>query len=513
MRGHHWLAPVAVFGLMAGQALAQPRVWTDPSSPNRELLDRLNLSLGWTAKIPMDGRRDGIVTIQSVGGQVIVQTAYGRVACLDGATGAARWITAVGEPYQVAYDVAYNDDLILVSNATRIFGLDRVDGVVRWDIDLPTTPSSPPVADNVSFFVNLSNGRLSSYLLPNAPNYITLIPVNRSGGSDTSAASKSTALPVNDPRSAARVGAPVGGSGRTVTVSTALDNRSATIAVKTTGGRTVVGGIDIKKAFATVSSTHAPLLLWDFQTAKRVYQRPVIGARSVMVVSSDRTAFIVNRAGLGPTELTMEAPISAPVGQYGETAYVADSDGVIYAVDLPRRVVLWRFTANSPVTTMPQATDTDLFVVADRTGLIRLDRENGSAAWQNTEATRFLAANPKFVYATDRNGRLLVLDRRRGLRLASLDLSDFKFRPQNETTDRVLLAAHDGTVVSLNDKAYAQPLALQSEGAKIAVPVTEPAKPQPKPEKPLPGKLADKTDKPASPMPTTPPKPDAPKDQ
>src|SRR5436309_952893 len=149
MPGKRWPALTLLLGLIASPALAQPRIWTQPSAPGRELLDRLNLSLGWTAKIPMDGRRDGIATIQSIGGQVIIQTAFGRVACLDGATGAARWVTAVGEPYPVTYEVGYNDDLVLVSNATRIFGLDRADGVTRWEIDLPTVPTSPPSADNI----------------------------------------------------------------------------------------------------------------------------------------------------------------------------------------------------------------------------------------------------------------------------------------------------------------------------------------------------------------------------
>src|SRR5438132_1560632 len=170
---------------------------------------------------------------------------------------------------------------------------------------------------------------------------------------------------------------------------------------------------------------------------------------------------------------------------------------------------------------MPQATDEDLFIVADRGGLIRMDRQVGTSIWQNPEATQYLATNPKFVYATDKQGRLLVLDRRRGIRLATLDTSEFVFHVQNETTDRILLAAHDGTVICLHDKAFAKSLAIQSEGAKVAAPLQEAPKPAPKPEKPLPGKgpekpadkAPDKTDKPATPMPTstTPPNPMPPK--
>jgi outer membrane protein assembly factor BamB len=437
--------------------------------------------------MPMDGRRDGIATVQNVGGQVIVQSAFGRVACLDGATGAVRWIAAVGVPYQVTFDVAYNDELIIVSNATRVYGLDRVTGAERWMIDLPTTPSSPPVADNIAIYINLSNGRLASYLVPDAPKYITLIPVTRTGEIDTAAAAKANTLPSNDPRAAAFAGAPSTGSGRTVTVSTALDNRSATIAVKTIGGRTVAGGIDVKKAYSALQSTHAPYLLWDLHTAQRVYQRPVLGKDSVMVVSSQGTAFFANRGGIDRSELPTDSRISAPIGQYAEYAYVADRNGVITAIDLDRRSRIWQYTANGPVTTMPQATDGDLFVVSDRGGLIRLDRATGTQVWQNPEATEFLAANPKFVYGLDRVGNLLVIDHKLGTTISKMNVRDFVVHVQNETTDRVLLAANDGTLVCLNDKSYPMPLTLQNEGTKATTPTPADAKPATKPEPRLPG--------------------------
>lgn len=491
MRRHIGFGMVLAFGMGSGAANAQMRIWTQPDKPSQVFLDRLNLARSWAVHIPMDGRRDGIASVQSIGGQVILQTAFGRIACIDGPTGAVRWITAVGVPYQVTFDVAYNDELIIVSNATRIYGLDRVTGVERWEIDLPTTPTSPPVADNIAVYVNLSNGRLASYLLPDAPKYITLVPVSRTGAIDTSAAAKSNTLPSNDPRAAALAGAPSGGSGRTVTVSTAIDNRSATVAVKTVGGRTVAGGIDVKKAYTALASTHSPYLLWDLHTAQRVYERPVLGKQTVMVVSSKGTAFFANRGGVDRSELVGVGRVSAPVGQYGEFAYIADHDGVIHAIDLGRRVNIWNFSANGAVTTMPQATDGDLFVVPDHGGLIRLDRETGVQIWQNPEAARFLATNPKFVYGTDRVGNLLVIDRIRGTTIAKMDMQEFKIRVQNETTDRLLMAANDGTLICLNDKSFPMPLTLQNEGTKATTPSPDAGKATRKPEPKLPGTKPD----------------------
>src|SRR4051794_9077323 len=94
-------------GLTAAVAFgAQPMtVWTIPSVPAQESLDRLNLRLAWRTLIPVEGRRDGIATVQNLGDVVIVQTRRGAVSAIDPNTGAVRWRTAVGDPYPVTHEV------------------------------------------------------------------------------------------------------------------------------------------------------------------------------------------------------------------------------------------------------------------------------------------------------------------------------------------------------------------------------------------------------------------------
>ena len=200
MRYHRIAIWALAFGFVGGAAIAQPRTWTQPVVPNRAWLDRLNLDLGWKVSVPMDGQRDGIATIQSIGGQVIVQTARGRIVCIDGDSGGIRWMATVGEPYSVTHEVGFNDDVVLVANTTRIYALDRADGIVRWDIDLPGTPSSPPAANALAFFVNLSNGRLSSYVLPNAQLYLQgQRPAGPAKGPADVKTPTKTTVPSNDP--------------------------------------------------------------------------------------------------------------------------------------------------------------------------------------------------------------------------------------------------------------------------------------------------------------------------
>jgi len=154
--------------------------------------------------------------------------------------------------------------------------------------------------------------------------------------------------------------------------------------------------------------------------------------------------------------------------------YVAAESGSVYSFHLPNLAdyarltsagrdereppITWRFGANAPVRVAPMVAGDDIFLTPDHGGLIRLNRVTGDQIWQSPTADRYLAANPKFVYAADRMGRLLVLDRVRGTVLSTLDLSAFVLGTTNDHTDRVVLAANDGTVIAMHDRAYPVPL-------------------------------------------------------
>ena len=142
-------------------------------------------------------------------------------------------------------------------------------------------------------------------------------------------------------------------------------------------------------------------------------------------------------------------------------------DDFVYTVRIDRSLtaehvnlgyLLWRFALPARVMRSPDVTNADVFVAPEGAGLMRIDRPSGQLVWTSPEAHRFLATNPKFTYAVDRQGRLLVLDYERGTRLSTLDTRDFVVPLNNERTDRVFLAAHNGLLVCLHDREYATPV-------------------------------------------------------
>lgn len=531
------LAAVMVAGgLAAATASAQyARVWSQATPPAPQVLDRLNLRLGWRSAVPTEGYRDGIATVQHLGDTVVFQTRRGTLTALDPQTGAAKWQRSVGLAYPVTHKVGANDALILVANGTRIFALDRATGSELWSVDLAATPSSPPAASADALYVCLTNGRLSAYAFPfeTAPAPVTGTPGSTTAGAGRpkepagplstgpAAASGSGAVrtpPVparpsaggNVPKPAepTRVAAPTMGGGRTVTTSTAMDTRSASTTMQVTGGRTAVGGESVNRTGRGPEATGGPRLLWDYQTNLRISERPVIGEKSLFVIGTGRDALFINRDGSKPLEFTAEANFSAPLGQYGEVVYAGCANGSVYAFDLLTRVTLWQVTVNGAITAQPLATEEDLFVSAEGNGLTRFARATGQILWQNPAVVRFIAANPKFVYGLDRTGRLTVLDHSRGTTLTTLDVRDFSVSLANEETDRLILAGADGTVISLHDRAFGQSLRLRSPQAPpVAAPPPAPPPAEGRPEPPAAPAARPAVPPPPRPMP--PPNPPA----
>src|SRR6516165_804858 len=160
-------AVLAAIGLTVMVEAQIPRsdTYTTPLPPPREVLDRLNLQMAWAQYIPMDGRRDGLSTVQMRGTDVFVQTRSGLVALLDAETGAIRWRTRVGIPYRVAHGLAFNSRAVFTVNNTYLYALDRKTGGLRWQYRLREGVAAPPVADERFIFVPTPTGRLTAYLL------------------------------------------------------------------------------------------------------------------------------------------------------------------------------------------------------------------------------------------------------------------------------------------------------------------------------------------------------------
>ena len=407
------LAGLLLLASMLPAEIRRESIYSRPQIPSKEALERLNLRQAWYAYVPTDGGRDALVRVELNGKDLFVLTRSGTVQRMDAETGRVHWRANVGKPYTMLPFFGANERSVYVIANAKMLGLDRATGRKKWEYDLPGGLSASPAVDEELVFVPDSTTRLRAYLLP----FVT---------EETAAAPGE------------------------------INRRSALYG----------GDLD--------DSGPRPRLTWSDVTNIQLTFKPLQTAEVVFVISPSGKALAyakLPREGQSTTELyslRTDGTIRVPPGSYGETAYVGSDDAALYAINMTTGKLRWRHTAGTPITRSPATTRKDVYVTSDREGLARIDRESGDAMWRipsgrsfvtaNPQADRFLAANDRFVYATDASGRLLVLDHKRGIRLSGLDTRCYRVPVINEVTDRLYLAANDGLIVCLHDRDQVAPI-------------------------------------------------------
>src|SRR5205085_1355469 len=119
--------------LAASGAVAQDaKLYSNPPLPSREVLDRLHLRMAWSVNVPMDGRRDGFISVQLNNGQIVAATRSGVVAIFDAETGRPIWKVVAGKPYDTTFAPTMNSKSVLVVNGIRVLALNRNTGAEQW---------------------------------------------------------------------------------------------------------------------------------------------------------------------------------------------------------------------------------------------------------------------------------------------------------------------------------------------------------------------------------------------
>jgi outer membrane protein assembly factor BamB len=426
------VAVVAASRLQAQPARSE--IFTRPEPPPREALDRLNLTMAWRTYVPMDGMRDGLVSVHLIGPDLLVLTRSGNIILMNAETGETRWRTRVGIPYRTRLAPAVNQRTVLAVSNAYLYALNRANGQVQWQFHLKGGASAPVAADEESVYVPDASGRLTKYYLPRME--LVALQVARAKG-------------------------------------TPLVNQIYEKNRRTTGAISHFSQ-SVLEAGEEVAEGPQPVQAWQAVTGVRLESRPLIGHERVVAVGADGTAVAYDRSptiGGRASEIyrfDAEAAVNVPAGQFGDAAYIASQDANLFALNMVNGRVLWRFTSGGAAMHRPAALEQDVYLAAGEEGLSRIDRATGEALWRvargpkvvesNVEAKRFLAANTKFVYAQDRLGRLMVLDRRLGHTLSIYDVRDFVFPVANEITDRLYLAANNGLIVCVRDKEFTAPI-------------------------------------------------------
>jgi len=422
-------AGVLLFGCALAFPQASYKVYTSPKLPARDALARMSLVMAWNTRLQIDGRRDGIYSVQVIpgtaGAQIVAQTYAGMVYLFDADNGDLLWKTQVGVPYWTPQPAGYNTQSIFVTRRHVLHVLNRSTGRQRvytfdpvtkdnvYGLPMDYAPSAAPVADDRRLHFSMGDW-ITTYYLPDFER-LERLKLGRAQG-----------------------------------------NKEAIKELK-----------EIYRDEEPPLDSPQPEFEWSHRITPETTEFPPLFYEDRLSYLTSAGEFgWVNRTGGGARlelpPFKMGGRVLAAAGQYKQFAYVGSNDANLYAFNIDTGRLTWRYVSGAAIMQQPAVNDRDVYIAPERIGLRLVERVSGREVWTNRDANRFLAVNDKYVYAMDKWGKFFVLDGQRGSTLAKYDLTDWAIAVANEWTDRVYLAANDGQIICLRNRDLTTPLVMKS---------------------------------------------------
>ena len=131
--------------------------------PSEQMLNRHGLTRAWWSHATINSRRDKLVYMVVDETHLFLQSSSGTVTAFDTETGRYLWTKMVGAADRGIYPATSNDELLFVVNGMRLFALKKSTGDIKWQLQMPGSPSSSPVADDKLVYVGFMDGSLYAF--------------------------------------------------------------------------------------------------------------------------------------------------------------------------------------------------------------------------------------------------------------------------------------------------------------------------------------------------------------
>jgi outer membrane protein assembly factor BamB len=146
------------------------------------------------------------------------------------------------------------------------------------------------------------------------------------------------------------------------------------------------------------------------------------------------------------------------------------STGMVYRINLSRtESIVWRANLAAQCTTTPLVADGMILVVTDSGAMVALSETDGERLWIAEEAAiaQPLAITPERVYAQQKAGQLVAIDRKTGKTYARVERA-FATGMHNDVNDRIILCSESGAMISLHEPNSIRPRLNRPAGTESA---------------------------------------------
>ena len=407
---------------------------------------RCGLTRAWVNQAQVDVGRSRLQSLMLYDGTLFAQSSRATLEALDAETGQRLWTKLVGQPGYPSLAPGACKDLVATVNGSRLYVLNRYTGDILYQTSVDGVPAGAPALSNKRAYVPNATGMIYSYRLEPVtdaakelgkidPNWATMTEDQKADAAKQAEEDRRENIRLHQEY--------------VPPLACASDGRALTAPVVTTQTR--------DEEFITWVTDKGHLHLG------RVDRR---SADSLMI------RFRINAKGSFNSSPAY-MPRDAKVGSSG-VIFAGSSEGEVFAISERDGEIRWKFSIGDPIGDSPVLIGDRLYVTSELGGLFAVGAKSGKQIWFSPDILHFVAAGRQRVYASDKLGRLRILDGRTGSMLDMLPTGGLPIRVSNSQTDRIYLATESGLVQCLHEVEETKPIMYGQ--SKVATDEEEPVK-------------------------------------
>lgn len=128
----------------------------------RELV-QYDLDRVWWGQATVDPQRDRIVHLSLDEINLYALSTSGIITAFNNETGKKLWATQLGRGNNINYPPVSNSKYVFITVGTKLYSIDRLNGEIDWELQLPRSASTSPTVDEESIYVGSLSGRVYAW--------------------------------------------------------------------------------------------------------------------------------------------------------------------------------------------------------------------------------------------------------------------------------------------------------------------------------------------------------------
>lgn len=133
------------------------------ATPNENELNRHGLTMSWWGQAAVRSSQERVTFFTADEQNVYVQSTSGILTSFQGESGRRLWAQLIGSPNQHGFAATSGDEDVLVTLGMKVYAFNKVSGVPRWELTLPSPPASSPKEDERFVYVGTVDGMMRAY--------------------------------------------------------------------------------------------------------------------------------------------------------------------------------------------------------------------------------------------------------------------------------------------------------------------------------------------------------------